>query len=143
MPRELRVFVIRKAFGKTKAGAAGPRICTDLRIARRDRPFLVHLQPRIVPKGMLDTAIFQGMKTNDPDAAAGSKHRGDSAQCCLQGPEFVVDGDSQCLECAGGGMYFLGAVGWVDIPYKPGKVDGSFEGLFRAEPHDRRGDLSA
>ena len=92
---------------------------------------------------MLDTAIFQGMKTNDPDAAAGSKHRGDSAQCCLQGPEFVVDGDSQCLECAGGGMYFLGAVGWVDIPYKPGKVDGSFEGLFRAEPHDRRGDLSA
>ena len=102
-----------------------------------------HPQAWIVPEGMLDPAILQGMKAEYHDSAPGSKHRRDSSQCRLQGSELVVDCDSQCLEGARGGMNFLGAVGWVDVTDEPGKVDGAFEGLLGAEFHDRGGDSSA
>src|SRR5689334_17352115 len=79
-------------------GAATPRIAKRFLIRRTSGLLRPHRKPRIVAKYFLHAPIFQRMKANERESAAGPQSIGNSRQRQIERLQLMIHGNSQCLK---------------------------------------------
>ena len=83
-------------------------------------------------EGVFGDAVFEGVEGDDGEAATGLEPAGGALEEFLEGAEFVVYGDAECLEDEGGGVAFAARRGMAgdEVREFQGAGDGAGDAGF-------------